>query len=258
MSPVEPERHPAQEPALRELAVTIVHDNNPCIDSLKTAWGFSAFVTGPEKTILFDTGSDGTLLLENMAKLQIDPGGVDLVVLSHIHGDHTGGLTGLLKASPRVQVFLPAAFPAKFKTAVQGHGATVVEIKAPQEVCRNVYTTGLLGRRIKEQALIIRTERGLIVLTGCAHPGIARIVKEVRHLHEENILLAIGGFHLEWATRGRVRSIMTAFRSYGIRYVAPTHCSGDKARRLIQEGYGPGYVEAGAGKTITLPELATY
>ncbi len=127
--------------------------------------------------------------------------------------------------------------------------------RSREEICRNVYTTGILGRRIKEQALIIRTERGLVVLTGCAHPGIARIVKGVRHLHEENILLVIGGFHLEWATRGRVKSIMAAFRSCGIRYVAPTHCSGDKARRLIQEGYGPGYVDAGVGKTITFSEL---
>ncbi len=257
MSPVEPERRPAEVPALSELAITIVHDNNPCVDSLKTAWGFSAFVTGPERTILFDTGSDGVLLLENMAKLQIDSGKVDLVVLSHIHGDHTGGLTGLLKENSRVQVFLPASFPAKFKTAVQGHGAAIVEIKEPQEICQNVSTTGALGRRIKEQALIIRTERGLVVLTGCAHPGIARIVKEVRHQHEGSILAVIGGFHLEWATRGRVESIMAAFRSYGIRYVAPTHCSGDKARQLFRQSYGPGYVDAGAGKTITLLELAT-
>jgi 7,8-dihydropterin-6-yl-methyl-4-(beta-D-ribofuranosyl)aminobenzene 5'-phosphate synthase len=255
MSPVEPERHPAEVPALSELAITIVHDNNPCVDSLKTAWGFSALVTGPEKTILFDTGSDGTLLLENMAKLQLDPGKVDIVVLSHIHGDHTGGLTGLLKANPRVQVFLPASFPAKFKTAVQGHGATIVEIKEPREICPNVSTTGVLGRRIKEQALVIRTERGSVVLTGCAHPGIARIIKEVGRLHEGSILLVIGGFHLEWATRGRVESILAAFQDYGIRYVAPTHCSGDKARQLLQQRYGPGYVEAGVGKTITSPEL---
>ncbi len=255
MSPVEPERRPAEAPALRELAITIVHDNNPCVDSLKTAWGFSAFVTGPQKTILFDTGSDGTLLLENMARLQIDPGRVDLVVLSHIHGDHTGGLSGLLKANPGVQVFLPVSFPARFKTAVQGHGATIVEIREPQEICRNVYTTGVLGRRIKEQALIIRTERGLVVLTGCAHPGIARIMKEVKRQRAESILVVIGGFHLEWVTKGRIGSIIAAFQNDGIRYVAPTHCSGDKARQLFQQRYGQDYVDAGVGKTITLPDL---
>ena len=115
MSPVAQEPSVARAPALDDLVLTVVHDNYPCVPSLKTAWGFSALVTGAEKTILFDTGCDGTLLLENMASLQIDPGRIDIVVLSHVHKDHTGGLTGLLQANPRVQVCLPAAFPTRFK-----------------------------------------------------------------------------------------------------------------------------------------------
>ncbi len=221
------------------------------------AWGFSALVTGPEKTILFDTGSDGALLRENMAALQIDPGRIDIVVLSHVHGDHTGGLTGLLRENPHVSVHLPASFPVRFKEAVRELGATVIEIKEPQEICRDVYTIGVLGRRIKEQALVLRTQRGLVVLTGCAHPGIAGIVKEVRRLHAENILLVMGGFHLEWVTRWKIQAIITAFQDGGVRYVAPTHCSSDKARRLFQQTYGPAYVEAGVGRIVTLAELPT-
>lgn len=179
------------------------------------AWGFSALVTGPKKTILFDTGSEGPLLLENMAKLEIDPGRIDLVVLSHVHKDHTGGLTGLLRVNSRVQVFLPHVFPARFKEAVRGYGATVVEVREPQEIAGNVYTTGLLGRRVKEQALVLRTQRGLVVLTGCAHPGIVRILKKVRSLHPEDILLVVGGFHLEWVTKGKIEAIIAAFRSCG-------------------------------------------
>jgi len=255
MSPVEPEQSSIQVPALDDLAVTIVHDNNPCVDSLKMAWGFAALVTGPEKTILFDTGSDGTLLLANLARLQIDPGRIDLVVLSHSHGDHTGGLMGLLQENPRVQVYLPGSLPARFKEAVRGRGATIVEIKEPQEICRNVYTTGVLGRRVKEQALLIRTQRGLVALTGCAHPGIVRILKRIRRLHEENIFLVIGGFHLEWAMKWKVEAVIAAFRNHAVRYVAPTHCSGEKARHWFQQSYGPGYLDAGVGKTITLAEL---
>ncbi len=255
MCPVEPEPGVAPAPALNELAIQIVHDNYACLDSLKTAWGFSALVTGPEKTILFDTGSDGTLLLENLARLQIDPGRIDLVVLSHIHGDHTGGLTGLLQANPRVQVYLPASFPVRFKETVRGRGATVVEIRGPQEVCKNVYTMGVLGRRVKEQALVIRTQRGLVVLTGCAHPGVVNVLKRIRHLHEDSLLLVIGGFHLEWVTRWRIEATVSVFRSYGVQYVAPTHCSGEKARRLFEQGYGPGYLNTGAGKMITLADL---
>jgi 7,8-dihydropterin-6-yl-methyl-4-(beta-D-ribofuranosyl)aminobenzene 5'-phosphate synthase len=255
MSPVESEASSAPVPALNELTITIVHDNNPGVESLKMAWGFSALVTGPDKTILFDTGSDGSLLLENMTRLQIDPSRIDLVVLSHVHKDHTGGLTGLLQANPRVQVLLPHVFPARFKEAARGLGATVVEISGPQEVCRNVYTTGVLGRRVKEQALVFRTQRGLVVLTGCAHPGIARILKRIQGLHEESILLVAGGFHLEWVTKWQVETIVAAFRACGVRYVAPTHCSSDKARQLFRQDYGPGFIEAGVGKAIALSDL---
>jgi 7,8-dihydropterin-6-yl-methyl-4-(beta-D-ribofuranosyl)aminobenzene 5'-phosphate synthase len=255
MPSLEQEQNAASVPALNELTITVVHDNYPCVDSLKTAWGFSALVAGPPKTLLFDTGGDGTLLLQNLSSLQIDPAGVDTVVLSHVHGDHTGGLTGFLRANARVEVYLPRSFPSRVKDVARGYGATVVEVTAPQEVCPNVYTTGILGRLIKEQALIVRTQRGLVVLTGCAHPGIVRIVEEVRSLHEEDILLVMGGFHLEWATAGRVERIIVAFKERGVRHVAPTHCSGERARHLFQQRYGEGYIDAGVGKTISLANL---
>lgn len=241
---------------LKELTVTVVHDNNPHRGSLRTAWGFSAVVTGPEGRILFDTGSDGTLLLENMAQLGVEPGDIDIVVLSHVHADHTGGLTGLLRANPRVSVWLPEAFPARFKQVVQGYGAAVVEAHGPQEICPNVYTTGSMGRRIREQTLVIRTERGLVVLTGCAHPGVARIAEKVAALHGQNILLVMGGFHLEWATGHRMRRIAAEFDRLGVRRVAPTHCTGEKAREFFRQQYGNRYIDLGVGKTITLADLA--
>jgi len=239
----------------KEFAITVVHDNYSCSEGLRAAWGFSAFVAGFEKGILFDTGSDGTLLLENMARLHISPGDIDIVVLSHVHGDHTGGLTGLLKENARVTVYLPRSFPARFREVMQGYGAAVVEVSEPREICPGVYTTGVLGRLVREQALVVRTPQGLIVLTGCSHPGIATILEKVRSLDEGNVLLVIGGFHLEWATAGKVQKIIAAFEGRGVRYVAPTHCSGERARHLFQQQYGTRYIEAGVGKTISLADL---
>ncbi len=253
---LEQEQNPAPVPALNELTIKVVHDNYPCVDSLRTAWGFSAVVAGPRKTILFDTGSNGALLLQNMAILQVSPAGIHTVILSHVHADHTGGLIDLLKVNARVEVYLPRSFPARAKDVVRGYGATVVEVATSREICPNVYTTGALGRFIREQVLILRTQRGLIVLTGCAHPGIVRIVDEVHRLHPENILLVMGGFHLEWATKGKVDKIIAAFRERGVRYVAPTHCSGERARHLFQQQYGAGCIDAGVGKTISLADLA--
>lgn len=265
LNPRVPNSHPmpagqdgdaAEAPALKDLAITVVHDNYPHCDVLRTAWGFSAYVTGPERTILFDTGSDGALLLENMARLQIEPGRIETLVLSHVHPDHTGGLTGFLKESPHVCVYLPGSFPVRFKDIVRGYGATVVEVNEPCQICPNVYSTGILGRLVKEQALMIRTQRGLVLLTGCAHPGITAILKTVTRLYEGDILLVMGGFHLEWATARKVKKIIGVFQSHGVQYVAPTHCSGDRARDLFARHFGQGYVSVGAGKRVALADLS--
>ena len=102
-----------------DLTVTVVYDNNPYKEGLETAWGFSCLITGSEKTILFDTGGDGSSLLGNMEKLAIEPDSIDTVVLSHIHGDHTGGLHSFLEKNHEITVYLPKSFPKRFRTAPQ-------------------------------------------------------------------------------------------------------------------------------------------
>jgi len=242
-------------PGAGELTITVVYDNNPYKQGLETAWGFSCFITGPEKTILFDTGGDGSLLLSNMEKLAVDPNKIDTVVLSHIHGDHTGGLGSLPEKNPNVTVYLPESFPKKFKDNVQAHGAKMIEVEQPMKICENVYSTGQLGKWIKEQSLVIRTERGLVVITGCAHPGIVNIVNIAKDLVKDDFLLVMGGFHLEWASRGKIEKIISAFKQWHVRYVGPCHCTGDKARALFEKYFGENYINIGAGKVITLADL---
>jgi 7,8-dihydropterin-6-yl-methyl-4-(beta-D-ribofuranosyl)aminobenzene 5'-phosphate synthase len=252
---MEHDGHSIESRPLSELTITVVQDNNACADGLRTAWGFAAHIAGTRKSILFDTGSDGTLLLENLDSLHIDPAGIDALVLSHVHGDHAGGLIGLLQANPHVEVYLLASFPDRVKDLVRRAGASVVEVNGPQQICESVHTTGVLGRRVQEQALAIRTLRGLVVLTGCAHPGVVPMVDAARRLHGGDLLLVMGGFHLEWALTGKVDRIITAFRDFGVRYVAPTHCSGEKARLRFEERFGRAYVAVGVGRRVTLADL---
>ncbi|HSW02637.1 MAG TPA: MBL fold metallo-hydrolase [Sedimentisphaerales bacterium] len=252
---MESDARPAESHLLDELTITVVHDNYPWVEGRKTAWGFSAHIAGARRNILFDTGSDGSLLLENLDQLRIDPAAIDALVLSHLHGDHAGGLAGLLQANPRVEVYLPASFPNRVKDLVRRAGGGIVEVEGPQQVCENVHTTGVLGRRIPEQALAIRTSRGLVVLTGCAHPGVVPMVEAARGLYDGDLLLVMGGFHLEWAVAGKIERIIAAFRNFGVRYVAPTHCCGEKARERFEERFGQGFVAVGVGKTIALADL---
>ncbi len=249
-------------PGVKNLTITVTYDNNPYKQGLETEWGFAAFITGTEKTILFDTGG-GRVLLDNMEKLAIKPDRVDVVVLSHIHGDHTGGLGSFLEKNSDVTIYLPKSFPKKFKDNARNSGAKIIEVKESLQICENVYSTGQLGKWIKEQSLIIRTDKGLVVITGCAHPGIVNIVNTAKALMrvpalrgpKDDILLVMGGFHLEWATKGRIEKIISAFKQLGVRYVGPCHCSGQKARSLFEKHFGSNYINIGAGKVITLADL---
>ena len=237
------------------IEITVVYDNNPFQEGLKTAWGFSCVVTGTEKTILFDTGGQGNLLRENISKIGIDVNSIEIVVLSHIHGDHTGGLEDLLKQNTEVSVYLPKSFSKRFKEKVASLGAKVVEIDKPTEICKNLYSTGQLGTLIKEQGLILRTGKGLVVITGCAHPGIVKMVKTAKDLFDEQILLVMGGFHLEWATKGKVNNIIKSFEDIRVKYAGPCHCTGQKARSLFTERFKNQFVNIGVGRVVRIKDL---
>jgi 7,8-dihydropterin-6-yl-methyl-4-(beta-D-ribofuranosyl)aminobenzene 5'-phosphate synthase len=116
------------------ISITVVYDNNPYKEGLETSWGFSCVVAGTEKTILFDTGGDGRLLLENMSNTGVDVNSIETVALSHIHGDHTGGLEEFLKKNPKVSVYLPKSFPKRFKKKVISLGAGVIEVDKQTEI----------------------------------------------------------------------------------------------------------------------------
>jgi 7,8-dihydropterin-6-yl-methyl-4-(beta-D-ribofuranosyl)aminobenzene 5'-phosphate synthase len=240
---------------VNDLTITVVFDNNPYKEGLETAWGFACVIAGAEKTILFDTGKDGSMLLNNMRKLSVDPNIVDAVFLSHVHPDHTGGRSSFLRQKSDVTVYLLRSFSKSLKDRVRQAGAKATEVYEPLEVCENVYSTGQLGRLRKEQSLIIRTDKGLVVIAGCAHPGIVKIVSTAKNLLKDDILLVMGGFHLEWARKSKIERRISDLKELGVRYVGPCHCTGEKAKRLFEEHFGENYINTGAGKTITLADL---
>jgi len=230
--------------------ITILYDNNEYDKRLETAWGFSCLVEGPEKTVLFDTGGDSAMLLRNMRALGIHPQAVDVVVISHVHGDHIGGLAGFLEENHDVTVYLPQSLPQNFKDATRDTGAELVEVHEPLEICEHVHSTGELGDWIKEQSLVIETVRGLVVITGCAHPGVVNIVRRAKELTGGEVYLVLGGFHLGGVSAAELAGIVEDFQQLGVQKVAPCHCSGDVARRLFEETYGEDFIPAGVGSRL--------
>jgi 7,8-dihydropterin-6-yl-methyl-4-(beta-D-ribofuranosyl)aminobenzene 5'-phosphate synthase len=239
----------------RNMDITVLYDNYPYQAGLASAWGFACLIQGADKTILFDTGGDGAVLLANMAKLGIDPATINLVVLSHQHWDHIGGIYHFLNANARVQIYLPHSFSPHFKQDLQRYDVELVEVRDAIQICQGVYSTGDLDGQIREQALLLPTNRGMIIITGCAHPGIIKIIQQAKVVLPEDILLVMGGFHLMNDRKETILDVVSQFKTLGVRYVVASHCTGDRARQIFARKYQQYFISGGVGKVIRLQDL---
>ena len=232
---------------------TILFDNYPYDENLATGWGFACLIEGFEKAVLFDTGADGEILLQNMQRLGIDPGNPEIVIISHHHWDHIGGLGPFLQQNANPELYLPPSMDAEKIRLYSEMGASVQVVKEPQVLVPGVCVTGPMGSYIIEQSLILETSQGLVIITGCAHPGIVEIVRKAVALTGENVYLVFGGFHLRSKTRGEIANIIDAFREIGVQKVGPTHCTGDQAIQAFRQDYGKKFVPMGVGRVIEFP-----
>jgi len=235
-----------------QVTITIVYDNNEYDARLTPAWGFSCVVKARGRTILFDTGGDGEILLDNMKKLCIDTSEIDAVVLSHIHGDHTWGLKKFLDQNNEVVVYLPRSFPTQMKRDVVSSGAGVKDLHEPVELSQGVFSTGELDGGIREQSLLLESSEGLIVITGCAHPGIVYITKKAIEITANNVYLVVGGFHLGGSLPSQISSVAESLLRLGVQKVAPCHCSGDAARKMFKDYFGENYIQSGLGRRTVI------
>ncbi len=237
----------------KDITITVVYNNVPYNKDLTCVWGFSCFIEGLEKNILFDTGGDGKILLFNMKKLDINPDEIDAVVLSHIHGDHVGGLWSILEENNKILVYLPQLFPTSFKDRASRIAREIISVTKPIQICEGVWSTGQLGTWIKEQSLVINLDEGLIVITGCAHPGIVNIVKRAMDMFQNQVYLVFGGFHLISYTESQVREVISQLKELGVRKVGPSHCTGGRPIELFKEAWGKDFINLGCGAEIKIP-----
>lgn len=239
----------------KDITLTILYDNYKYADGFKNSWGFSCLIEGLDQTILFDTGGNDGNLMHNFKAAGKDPQEVDLIILSHFHWDHTGGIAGFLEAKTGIDVYIPQSFPEDFRKELLEGGANPVMVQGQKEIIQHVWSTGEMGLEIIEQSLVIETPKGLVVITGCAHPGIESIVEKAMEMKDEEVLLVIGGFHLLRTAKDAVEAIARKFRDQHVKYAAPTHCSGDATIRIFQEIFGDHCLAAGTGKVIHTASL---
>lgn len=214
-----------------QISLTVVYDNNPHDKNLQTDWGFSCLIEGLQKTILFDTGGNGKILLSNMEKLDIDPKKIDIVFVSHNHSDHTGGLKNLLSANSNIEV---------------------VNLDDSKEIVKGALSTGKTGLIVREQSLIVDSKKGPIIITGCAHPGIVNIIKRAEALIKKDPFLVLGGFHLKDMSRSKIAKIIESFKFLGVKKVAPCHCTGKAATEAFKEAFGDNFIPIGVGSRMNI------
>jgi 7,8-dihydropterin-6-yl-methyl-4-(beta-D-ribofuranosyl)aminobenzene 5'-phosphate synthase len=268
--------------------ITVLYDAFGRDPGLTKDWGFAALIEVRGKRILFDTGNNADVFAHNVEAKGIDLRKLDFVVMSHRHGDHIGGLNYLLKVNPDVRIYAPkenfgvfgASFPGNFyrpnenlppdmryfggkppATLVfgtpwpQGKFTWVANTTEVAPGFRLIVLKGSWGvdLDVMEVSLAIDTPEGTVLVVGCGHPTIERIVAATREATDRPIHLIIGGLHLLPAQDDEIRRIAADLRDrWQVAWIAPAHCTGEAAFAILQEAFGPHYLYAGLGTTLTL------
>jgi len=235
------------------MKIKILFDKGALDKKIRVGWGVSFLI---DDKILFDTGEKGEWLLDNMGSLGIDINKIEAVVISHDHWDHWGGLWDLLAKKVGLKVYACPGFGKEFKERVKKSGGELFEADKFKEIAPSIYTTGEIpgayhGKYMAEQAIVLETNKGLTVITGCAHPGILKMVEKVKaKFSDEPIYFVLGGFHLMESDKRAIEIVSESFKKMGILKAGPTHCSGDTAENIFKACYEGNFVLVKAGQEI--------
>lgn len=277
-----PVTHAAAQPR-----VTIVYDAFGSRPGLRRDWGFAALVEYAGRRILFDTGNDPAVLAHNVRTLRLDLRRLDFVVVSHRHGDHIAGLRYVLSVNPRVPILaprepfgvfggaLPGGFyrrddglpdsmryfggapPAEVRTGTSWPEGHFTWVDSTVEVSPGIWVVSTVSEtpgtlELRELSLVVQTPTGALVVVGCSHPGIERILAAVAQ-RVNRVRLIVGGLHLVNAADTTIARIASSLRErWAVPQLAIGHCTGEPAFAALRRVYGADYLYAGVGTVISL------
>jgi 7,8-dihydropterin-6-yl-methyl-4-(beta-D-ribofuranosyl)aminobenzene 5'-phosphate synthase len=267
--------------------ITILNDAFGTDTAMKKDWGFSALVEIAGKRILFDTGNDADIFAANVKAKGIDLANIDFVVLSHRHSDHMAGLNYVLGVNPTVKIYAPkegfgifgSSLPSSFyrkdeslppqmryydgkppeimKFGTAWQGANIELVDKTTEIAPGVTLIALVSdapgtKELKELSLAVNTADGVVLVVGCAHPGIERIVEATTAINPKIRLIA-GGFHLVVAPDEVIAKAVAALKdTFKVENIAPGHCTGEPTFAALKRAFGDRYLYAGVGTSLPL------
>jgi 7,8-dihydropterin-6-yl-methyl-4-(beta-D-ribofuranosyl)aminobenzene 5'-phosphate synthase len=275
------------------LKITTLSENTAGLGSYLGEWGFSVLVERDGLDILVDAGQSLSAV-HNADLLGVDLGRVDKIFLSHGHYDHTGGLVPVLRRVRReISISAhPDIWQDKYSSRrgevkyigiphrreeLESLGARFSLSREPVRITEGMMTTGevpmvadfekiepyLLVRvggelrpdaLLDDQALIITTGEGLLVVLGCAHRGVINTLNHARQLTGiDKVYTVVGGCHLMDATDERIRLTIAALKEMGVVKLGVSHCTGLKAGCQMAQAFGDGFFFNNAGTVTNLP-----
>jgi len=248
----------AREPAVavnvpgeNAIHVTIIYDNYQDDQDLETDWGFACLVEYQGKKLLFDAGREAELYKKNVKLLDIHPEKIPALFISHEHGDHTAGMPWIIETNPNVKCYLPASYAEQLKARGQ-LPPNSEGLAEPSHLYGPFYSTGDDFVAFKEQGLVIKTEDGGVLITGCGHPGAVPMVEVAEKELGIEIHTVIGGLHLMNKSGKKLEQLAVSLKELGVKQICPTHCTGDKAIASLKTFFGDGYISGGTGKEIII------
>jgi 7,8-dihydropterin-6-yl-methyl-4-(beta-D-ribofuranosyl)aminobenzene 5'-phosphate synthase len=224
----------------------IVYNNMESKEELESDWGYAAWVELDGQVYLFDSGAKGNVLISNLKKLNLDPTRINQVIISHLHGDHLGGLPAISqKLKPNTNVYLPEKIDSDLIEQMKNLDFLVQEDF--NKIGNKIWITKVFensSNGIKEHALVIEKGDKYIIITGCAHPGIKEMCKEIlAHFQGKTPELVTGGFHLISTEESEVSEISKSLKCLGIEKISPSHCTGEKAIEIFSKDWGNNYIQ---------------
>lgn len=284
---VTPSSAPAPSADTTKAQITVLYDAFGKNSEMRKDWGYAALVEYGGKHILFDTGNNPDILGQNAKAKGVDLTKLDFVVMSHRHGDHMGGLAHVLAVNPKVKIYAPkegfgvygADLPSSFyrkeaslppeqryydgappeimRFGTAWPGAKIELIDKNTEVAPGIHLITLISDRpgtleLRELSLALKTPEGMVIVVGCSHPGIEKIVEAAAAINP-HIRLIAGGFHLVVSNDADIGEIViTLHHKFQADYLAPGHCTGEPAFLALKKAFGDRYLYAGLGTTLPL------
>ena len=236
---------------LPPLTITVLYDGSPSAAGSSAGPGFACLVRGTEKTVLFETGGeDAGILLKNLAAAGLDPRDIDLFVVSRPQAGELGGLLAILAKKGAGQVFLPDPVPQPLRAKIEAAKGSVAPVTVPLSVCEGVFSTGQISG---EQALVVDTPKGLVVVMGCGGAGVVEVVEKAKSVMPKDVYLVMGGFRFSGETEAVLSPIVRRLHELGVGNLGAAACTGEKAIALLKKDFGRNYIALGTGKTVTVP-----